>query len=277
MKRFPLPPLTVMVLAASLFNWSCSKINWKDIDHPQQVSKCDVAEYHRPTYDQYDLGFPFLFKKKYDKSGKKVEEIDCTFDNVTPPEFLIHFVLLLQQKGQRLYLLDKNNANDTVMKASLNNKGKVEYYETNGSLDWTNATTHTFAYFFYKNNRLVFLKYGSSGSQGDYSSEDSLHYDPQGNILAFGSNFFEYDYTRTAAAQFYIDGIMEGHINGFYLLQYLNFFPEVTSPPNVRSFGDIGIYAGYYDNQTFDAEGKLTGYRFGGVGSGQTTIDWNCK
>jgi len=277
MRNSPLPQLAVMVLAVSLINWSCSKINWKDPDHKPRDSKCDVAEYLKPDYDLFNLGFPYLFKKKYDQSGKKVEEIDCTFDNLTEPEEMRHFVLLVQQKGQRVYLLDKINPNDTVMKANLNSKGRVEYYETNGSLDWTNGTTHTFASFFYKNNRLELLKYGSSGSQGDFTSEDSLHYDPQGNLLAYRSNHYVYNYTRPVAAQFYIDENMEGSTNGYYLLQYLDFFPEVTNPPNLRVYGSISFYGRDYDNQTFDAEGKLTGYRFGREGTRQTTIDWNCK
>jgi len=278
MKSSTLHPLAVMVLASSLINWSCSKINWKDIDvdQKQQVSKCDVAEYHISTYDQYNLGFPFLFKKKYDQSGKKVKEIDCSFWNVLPPEQVQHNVLLVDQKDHRLFLLDKNNRKDTVMKVHLNNKGRVEYFETNGSLDRSNDVTLTYGSFFYKNNQLVFFSSGGTYSWGsNYLDEDSLHYDLQGNLLVFGSNSYQYDYTRTSTAQFYIDDLMEGPRNGYYLLQYLGFFPEVTSPPNLRSYGNAGnVFVGNVENHTFDAKGKLTGYQFAG---GQTNIVWNCK
>jgi len=276
MKNFTLPSLTV-VLAASLINWSCSKINWKDIDadQKQQVSKCDVAEYHISTYDQYNLGFPFLFKKKYDQSGKKVKEIDCSFWSAIPPDDMRHHVLLVHQKDHRLYLLDKNNPNDTVMKVHLNNKGRVEYYETNGSLDWGNGATRTFGSFVYKSNRLVLFRWAYTNSWGTIPFvEQPLDYDSQGNLLAFAGHTYEYDYTRTAAAQFYIDDFMGGFNNGYYLLQYLGFFPEVTSPPNLRSYVNATVFVGNVENHTFDAGGKLTGYQFTFL---QTTIVWNCK
>ena len=278
MKRNTLPPLAVMVLAASFINWSCSKINWKDldVDPKKQVSKCDVAEYHQPHYDQENLGFPFLFKKTYDQSGKKVKEIDCSFWSAIGPSTMVHHVLLVHQKGQRLYLLEKNNPDDTVMKANLNNKGRVEYYETNGSLDWGNPVTSTFASFIYKNNRLVFISTGGTywGGWSGVTGGDSLIYDTQGNLLAFGSNSYEYDYTRTSTEQFYIDDFIEGPNKGYYLLQYLGFFPEVTNPPNLRLYGDAIFYEGDYVNHTFDAEGRLTGYQFAET---QATIVWNCK
>jgi hypothetical protein len=63
--------------------------------------------------------------------------------------------------------------------------------------------------------------------------------------------------------------------SNFYLLQYLGFFPEVTSPVNVRTGVTTGSdTGGPLTDQQFDAEGRLIGYEIDFI---PVTITWNCK
>jgi hypothetical protein len=47
----------------------------------------------------------------------------------------------------------------------------------------------------------------------------------------------------------------------FYLLEYLGYFPEVSSPPNVLiSVNNVADDAGVFINHKFDSEGRLIGF-----------------
>jgi hypothetical protein len=245
---------------------------------------CQVAEYHIPIYDSYyPPRIPFLFKKTFDPSTKILKEIECYFQDDVPPQEIIqpifHHVLKLAQKDRMIFLINndsniKGNTPDTVAKITLNNEGRAESCEANGELnpDSYNHAAQT-EYFIYKNDRLQVIKSYYITNNGILGpAVDSVHYDKFGNVLAFGSNSYQYDYTRKAREQFYCDDFMGGD-EPYYLLQYLGFFPEVTSPVNLRTHVETIVFHGDLSNHRFDGEGRLIGYDF----YVPISIAWNCK
>jgi hypothetical protein len=244
-------PLRIAAITLTLFfvSLSCNKIDWHDLLHSGKPSEdCNVSEYHLPFLQEFNLTFPLIFKKYYDASGKNVEEIDFSFWNAPNPYNPIpNWAALVIQKGQHIFLLDKIN---------VNSPSKV---------------TDSFTY---KNNRLYSINEGATGIS--LAFVDTLHYDNNGNIISFRNNFYQYDQSRQAKQQYYMDDFVEGSA-AVYVLFYLGLFPEVTSPTNIRthvsnSLGDIDI-----SRQHFDAGGKLISYDYYGSDSIQVKITWNCK
>lgn len=277
-------PVLIIITASLLFS-SCRKItDWIDESHNPLRGGCQVAEYHVPWYDHYYPDLPFLFKKIYDQSGKIVQEIDCGFWRVRRPDLQlkeIHY-LLVQQKGKKIYLFNKNSINnkglhDTAATITLNNEGRPDSCTISAELNDVRGNDYgEIEHFIYQNRRVAIIQNTSITpySHGiPLTYNDSLNYDSQGNYLGLNDSIsIKYDYSKTAKRQFCIDDLM-GREGGFYLLQYLGYFPEVTSPVNVRSYVNAAVFDGDLTDHTFDAEGKLTSYLF--VGN-KVTIVWNC-
>jgi hypothetical protein len=266
--------IALVSLLLSLLFLSCNK----DDDFPNALMKCQVSEFHLATYDLYFTDFPFLFKKTYDPSGKILKEISCLFWNDQPPtsQFVTPHDLVINSHGRKIFLLNKHDLLDTVVKITLNIAGRPESCESKKELNESNGKNFSETeHFVYKYNRLVFVQATSASvfSPIPYTSTYPLVYDNYGNMLSFGGNVYQYDYNRRAKKQFYCDDLMATN-NGFYLLQYLGFFPEVNSPVNLRKHGFATTFQGDFNNHTFDSDGKLTGYYFGGL---KATITWNCK
>ncbi|MEJ7738565.1 MAG: hypothetical protein WKF97_14135 [Chitinophagaceae bacterium] len=270
-----IPTLFVLMALATTSFLSCSKIiDWKNITHNPKGNGCDVAEYHLPYYDDYSIPFPFLFKKKYDPSGKIVKEIDCSFWNISSPARLAHLELTLVRKERNLLFLDKYNQFDTVMSAYLNNYGRVESLIGSDKLINYEEKIRSNK-FFYANNRLTAVETIITDADGNKTSQlNSVSYDSYGNILSFRNNTYQYDYNRKANQQFYVDDYMD-YDNGYYLLQYLGYFPEVTNPLNIRVRVETTVFKENLINHSFDADNRLTSYQFGNLG--KATILYHCK
>lgn len=267
-----------------LLTGGCNKIDWLNFPHPPlSKNQCDVAEYRLSIYD--NLGFPFLFKKTYDNAGD-IKEINASFFNIRPIDQLIHYNLLVLNKGQKIYLVDKTNPADTILVITLNKQGRVQ--ECVGKGDYFPPNSG----FLYRNNRLVSFSW--------WGIRDSCDYDSYGNILSIqpagnfypGSKgdgtFFEYDYSRKASQQFYLDEITNMN-DGFSLLRYLGFFPELN-PIHLRTAVNVGTEPGHYYwykkmiNHQVDNNGKLLGYDVGtSFNNGDfdfsfhVTLTWNCN
>jgi hypothetical protein len=135
-------------------------------------------------------------------------------------------------------------------------------------------------YYYYKNNRFLAVKDNKSDEPFPPTSEtrtDTVQYDKFGNPSSFLGNSYQYDSSRTVASQFLADDFV-GRDDLFYLLEYLGYFPEITSPVNIRTKTftievPVGSTNGITDkNQKFDREGRLISY------TGQApymTITWN--
>ena len=122
-------------------------------------------------------------------------------------------------------------------------------------------------------NQHDILYAGSDGLR--FLKTDTVRYDKYGNPVSYGFNSYTYDYSRKAGQKFYADVFM-GIESDFYLLQYLGFFPEINNPPNVRMSekNSDAAEGGPLAGQTFDAQGKLTGFSLQGE---PISISWNCS
>jgi hypothetical protein len=254
----------------------------KDMDRLPDPIRSDfyqVAEYHKTLYDNAFPSlphFPFLFKKIYDTRGN-VKEIDCSFWDVIYPNqlFLDRFyhTLSVDQKGQKVYLINtmtaKGGIPDTVATITTNGKGRAISCAANKELDQDLANRPTFTESYtYDHDRLSVIRTDFGCCYGP--SYDTLHYDSYGNILAFGSNTYKYDYTKRPTQQFYCDDF-QGGPEPFYLMLYLGYFPEISSPPNLRIFTQTLIFTDSLRNHRFDAQGRLIGYDFA---ASPVTITW---
>jgi hypothetical protein len=131
-------------------------------------------------------------------------------------------------------------------------------------------------YFYYKGNRIWYIKtiLGGNADRPSQTGVDTVYFDSHGNPAKFGPNTYQYDYTRRVNFQYYIDDQMES-VPGYYVCQYLGYFPEVTSPPNLR----IHVQADEFNltllDYQFDPAGRMISYEysiFGGV-----TIAWHLR
>lgn len=284
MKRSLFSPTALAVIAALLLLHSCTKSFPPNQVFPDPLTGDDqVAEYHIPFYDSYFMTkIPYLFRKTYDPSGKILKEIVCSFTDDLTPSSLLEFRLDLtvQQKGRIVYLIKKDslqkNPPDTTVRIYLNSKGRPDSCVGTNALDPdAGGRPPESTYYFYKDNRLqVVRNVLLNGGPIPTSGGDTIHYDKYGNPSSFGENSYQYDYTRTAKQQFYCDDYMGGD-DEFYLLQYLGYFPEVTSPVNIRiRVVTLDVTEGFpLSNHQFDAQGRLISYEY--TGAAPITITWN--
>lgn len=271
----------LLVMTLPLWNGACKK----GIDHlPIPPEKTyDVSEYHLTyPYINDPATFPLLFRKTYDGSGKIVTEMDCSI--FYPPPYsgppLQEHDMIISHKGSIVYGVDKQNLTDTVMSVLLNGNGRPAQCTISADIDDNqyNRSGET-DYFTYRDNRIFSIHSVLSPPAVDPSGRtDTVRYDSLGNVTSFGVFNYIYDYDRKIKEQFYITDIMQFD-DGYYYLQYLGYFPEVTNPVNVR-VSQVFTYPFLISNLTeeqFDSENKLIGYycqpivNSGGVGFAATT------
>jgi hypothetical protein len=286
MKR-NISPAVVLATAAivMLFNSCIKDIPFGNSINPL-VGGCQVAEYHVAQFDAlFPTPPPYLFRKTYDPSGRIVQEIDCNFTNDILPTDLLSTTLYLKiaQKDRVVFLIKKDTLkaalSDTLVRIYLNENGRPDSC-IGGPGSEPQAPPGSFEkeYYTYKDNRVTVVKMNITfvigGSAFSEDGADTVKYDKYGNPSSFGGMSYTYDYTRKARPQFYCDDYM-GNESNFYLLQYLGYFPEVTSPVNVRTGVNTGGDTGgpLYD-QRFDAEGRLIGYTLDAL---PVSITWNCR
>ncbi len=286
MKRH-ISPAFVLATATifMLFN-SCTKdVPFQNFLNPL-IGGCQVAEYHVTQFDPlFPTPPPFLFRKTFDHSGRIVQEIDCNFTNDILPADLLSSTLHLKigQKGRVVFLIKnesmKGNLPDTVVRIYLNEKGRPDSCIGGPGGD-PQAGPDSFEkeYYTYKDNRVTEVKsnitFLSGGHTTLFDATNTVNYDKYGNPSSYAGNSYTYDYTRKARQQFYCDDFM-GIESDFYLLQYLGFFPEVTSPVNVRTEVNTGEdTGGLLTGQQFDQQGKLIGYDINSI---PVSITWNCR
>jgi len=249
---------------------SCHKdiYSWDHFPDPL-AGKNQVAEYHLTQFDQYfTQPLHYLFGKKFDHSGK-VEEIICSFTADLLPSMVLPFQLDLHiiDKGRKVYLLTLDTighgAPDTSAIIYLNAEGRPDSCVGNYRLLPSIAPVKTAwekEFYYYKDHRVFAVRTDNFFANNFFlSSIDTIRYDRFGNPLSFAGNSYEYDYSRKAKLQFYADDYMQ-NLDEFYLLQYLGYFPEITSPPNVRTRFSTVVGSLTITNHQFDAEGRLIYY-----------------
>ena len=261
------------LLALFLFTF-CNKVN----DILRNWPDCEVRQYN---YSRTSALTPYIFQKRYDASGKFLQEISVTFNGVGIRP-LRHLSIRNHQK--RLLLIDISNPQDTAYSIEFNAFGRpLNITQINGFLRF--QTTFT-----YKNGRLDSIKFPNSVYRPDV-----CYYDSRGNITAikqyvpeygqYEGSFYEYDYTRTGKNQIYFNEVTGDVLHPFLLLRYLDLFPELN-PTNVRIHASSGLENMYYLsrdyilNHQFDADGKLLSFDASPAPAdftSQVIIDWKCN
>jgi hypothetical protein len=273
----------LITLAPFLFFPSCKK----SVDQiapalllVRNQQSLEVDEYHLPDYDYALVDFPLLFRKKYDGSGH-LQEIDLAYEDDMIANYNLEHDLIVREKGLQVFLLSKADLSDTSVAITLNITGRVVSIHVKRDVNDLGGYGDT-EYFLYRDNRVSYIQYVPDPNKfSSGNSTDTVYYDTHGNPSAFMNNHYQYDYTKKMPFQFYIDDQMEGDI-GFYICQYLGYFPEVTSPPNLRTHVQADEFNDYLGAYQYDAAGRLVSYGYFsapgnyGVGGG-VTIAWHLR
>jgi hypothetical protein len=272
----------ILTICATLSLCACKKGDAALIKTALSQPYRNVAEYQAVIGGNNPASsYPVLFKNTYDPSGKTVKEIACNFYDGFPgfvgnePQDFLDFIVV--RNGSSLFLLNKSNTGDTAMQVSFNSQGRPEASITYpvGGIDDNYSTALETENFTYVNDRIFSVT-------TDGTKTDTVGYDSVGNVLSFAGNVYLYDYYRKATQTFYINDL-EDRDHAYYLLQYLGYFPEVTSTVNIRiNFTDARASVNL-DYEQFDADGRvinfsaayLPGYNNGYNGRGGAVITWN--
>ena len=263
---------SILVFAIGLMY--CNKVRDILLNGPE----CQVQQY---TYSRISTLRPYLYQKRFDPSGKLLQEISATFNGVGVPP-IQHLVLRNHQK--KLLLINTFNSTDTAYSIEFNLFGRPQ------SILWSQGGFRLQLSFTYKNGRLDSIKFSNPAY-----TPVVCYYDSKGNITAikhflpeygqYDGSFYEYDYSRTAKNQVYFDETTGEVLHPLILLRYLDFFPELN-PTNLRTRSSTGlenVYLlshNYIFNHQIDADGKLLRYEASPAPtdfSFQVIIDWKCK
>jgi len=250
-------------------------------EDPLTSKDYQVVESHNDHYDDIlDRHIAFPFMKKYDPSGRTVKEIDCSFDDDASAYDLIrglYHEFNISQKGHMVYIVNKalppSGIPDTAAWLTLDALGRPKTLTADSNLStdmnfyWPQPTF--VQNYIYQNNRIVAVQniYNNPHRQG-YT--DTIKYDQYGNAISFNNVTWHYDYSRKARQQFYYEGLTSVE-EPFYLLLYLGYFPEVSSPSNVMTAWTDFTGTFPVSNHVFDRQGRLISYD---DGLGHVTITW---
>ena len=139
MKRALLHPLLRVGVLVSLLSLTfCNKVN----DYLRQWPDCEVQQY---TYSLLSAYLPFLYQKRYDPSGKFVQEISVAFNGLQVLELQD---LSLRSSQKKLLLVNSTNVADTTFSIEFNSIGRPL------TILWTTRYDRLRLSFTYKNNRL---------------------------------------------------------------------------------------------------------------------------
>jgi hypothetical protein len=262
---------------------SCNKIIPVPSGFPNPLNGDNqVAEYHVPIYDDFYPDYYYLFRKTYDPSGKIAKEIVFSFNDDLGVADVVNYTydFLIESKGRVVYFIEaasaKNGLPDTAFRLYLNSQGRPDSCIGNTGFIPTSGSYVESEYYYYKNNRFFAVKEDMADLPFPPTFEtytDTMQYDKFGNPSSFLGNSYQYDSSRTVTSQFLCDDFV-GRDDLFYLLEYLGYFPEITSPVNIRTrvsrIDDPGTDE---TAQQFDKEGRLISYNF----LSHITITWNSK
>jgi hypothetical protein len=274
MKRFHF--MLPVLAALSVLPTSCSKFDLSWLHHDKS---CSVQQFN--SYYMDASISPYLFLKTYDASG-----LPKTMDAYVPGVFVgaRHFNMKIKYSGSHVYFFDVTSG-DSLMKVTLNVFGRpVTAVEQPAFYQGQPEPFPPMRYeFTYVANRLSSVK----TIRTTLTTVDQAIYDAAGNLLSFQhptasspeGDTYTYDYTTAASRQFYMDiELFSSYLPGFRLLEYLEVFPEFTSPKNLRISHTNAEFSGGFPifNHMLDGKKKLISYQ-GGTPAKQFTIIWKCK
>lgn len=273
--------ITFALAACLLFTAfsSCNKIIPVQSGFPNPLTGDNqVADFHIDIYDGFFTNPPYLFDKTFDPSGKILKEIAFSFnDDIGVGDLPTYtYDLLVESKGNVVYLIEKGAA-DTAFRLYLNAQGRPDSCIGTVQFIPDQAYGTESEYYYYKDSRFLAVKDELKNSSNTivYASIDTMKYDSYGNPLSFRGNSYQYDYSRAVSLQFLCDDFTGGD-DLFYLMEYLGYFQEITSPANLRTTltNATDPTGASETDQLFDKEGRLISYTMLGQ---PETITWNSK
>jgi len=289
MKRTAQLAKILIALYSLIYIYSCSKTDLKDesiipdeVNNHKLKNACDLAEFNSLTEGQLPLA-PYVFHKKYDPAGKKMSQIDIgLYSGGTISE---RVVLNVFYKRNEIFFINNANPADTCIKATLNNFGKPETASFSETIDF-GLPDHKFCYD--QNGRLVKVIVDRESNYGFW-----FHYDSRGNNTVISLDTidqapailetFEYDNSRTASQQCYLDHARGFSEDGFLVFHAMGLLPELN-PLNLRTHTRVmwGTYMAYdadLFNQKLDGQGKLVGYDAGANSNATSSwsLVWQCQ
>lgn len=258
MKHF----LNGLVLALVIFIFQgCSKSDLiKYLLNNPGKSGCEIVEGEFDLVEYPDEVTGPLFKKYYDSQTKMLNRIDIGYRNIVGSVPVVK-PMYISYEAQKMILLDENH--DTSIVLHFNSKGQVQKATVPRFLGFL---PNQEVRFLYSGNHLKEVQVYDAG----WYSYVKVEYDQKKkNVsklhMGVANITYEYDYTKKAKGQCYIDENLGDAYNFWYLLKFLNLLPSIE-PENVlkSTYSVTNSYPGdflrKYSAHQFDG-GKLTYYK----------------
>ncbi len=286
-----------------IVNEDSTTIDETELERRYSSSGCDYVEASSKVVSFDGTQVEPLFKKFYDRHGK-LYRIRLNFLDPQASGFQ-HFYLNVSHAYRKMIFT--RNDGDTALILNFDRHGRLTgsknwYGFLYGADEGINEDAHYLREFVYQHGRLKQINFGevffvnSEDPPAHYdttwSVETIIDYDwkknpshinfpGQENEPPLYDFFYTYDLKRKAKAQFYAD---ERLPRFFYLLKYLNLFPELN-PDNIL-LSLIMITSQYpgdqlntYNSHRFDRSGRLISYaKEGSIWAPEKWfIEWRCN
>lgn len=277
--RLSLPLL--LVLFASCNKWE----DFLETHGPKPETSCELMQ-------SFGSGHISLFRKENDNTTGKTKKVIASAYTFNPTDSI---ALILHYSGNLVYMLMEENAADTFLVATFNDKGKLE------KLARSNTTVEPEKYVFQS------LEFEYSGQQlsryiiigettydpeenetvKDMDAPISISYDSYGNVVRVYNHepyepvevTYTYEYSVKAKRQFYPDGFgADLGTSTLYLAQFMGWLPDLE-PVHKRiaskSSADYLGYDAHFTGHGYDSNKNLFSYR----NSNEETYSnvWSCS
>ncbi|HKP31749.1 MAG TPA: hypothetical protein VJT83_03455 [Chitinophagaceae bacterium] len=277
---------TGLLLASSMILFSCKKVGVGP-DGEVQESKVDKKSSCFITSLDYSNSAQSqtVFKTQFNSEGNAFRiEAGTHSGGVINSTIVLNIV----NSGSSIAFVNAASPSDTILIASLNNRGKVEKISEGNKPDFAFPPT-TFEYI---NDRVtaMHITLGSTTTTSNFlydnkNNNTSIEDQPTASVPVPGKVTYEYT-NQKAGQQFYMDEPRGFSWNSFSLLQYAGLFPELN-PSNLRSHTKVMWGNNYqaYDldisNHQVDGNGNLTSYEVVSPNSGDVVskynLAWSCS
>jgi len=275
------------LIAGTVFAMSCQKMNSVIGDEISDKKKSkDLCLINSFSYSNSYVPTTTIFTNNYDLTGRALQVDAGLFSGGS---VLSSAKLNVTWTTNGIAFIDANAAQDTVLVATFDKKGRVDKI-TPGNKPNAQFLPTTFTY---SKNRLQSMNITVAGN----TETSNFDYDNKGNLISItdlattsvpipGKVEYGYGTNEKAGDQFYFDEPRKFSWNSFSLLQYIGLFPELQ-PTNLRTSTKVTwgnnylVYQMNIGNHQMDNQGKLVSYDVISPGNGQTVshynINWSCN
>jgi hypothetical protein len=279
MKTSTLSALTGVSVSVFL-SVSCTKNESEQINaKKKQEATCDVAVFTQ-QYSGGEAGY--IFNKTYDFSGRKLSHISAPLYSGGAIWDTVH--LNLTYDYNKIYFISSENSSDTGLVVQIDNAGRPVRAEVGQIIDNGFGPQE----FFYQGGRLrsinidndwmrIWFRYDQYGNNTQIVTDSS-------DGLPRINHVYEYNRSKTASQQFYLDEARGFSFNVLTILHAAGFFTELNPVhARVRSTVHWGSYLAYdyiQRNHVYDKSGRLLQYETASPGSSSSlatyTVNYNC-